>query len=95
MPRKDRREGVKRVPYNVPDEIDLRLQQEDIDKHMKSLNEDGTFIPKKAAAMLRSGIRQVWMKAPNKLAFLLMNREPDYDENTKSRWKFKCNICIA
>lgn len=91
--KKDRRGGVKRELYNVPDDIDLKLLQEDLEGFQKKLDEEGKLLPKHAGTMLRSAIRQVWMRAPNKLAFLLERQEPDYDPKTRRRWKYKCEMC--
>lgn len=91
--RKDRRGGVKRNKHNIPDSIDLKLLQEDLEKFKSKLDSEGRLTDKAAATMLRSAIRQVWMRAPNKLAFLLERQIPDVDVNTRRRWKFKCEMC--
>lgn len=74
--------------------------QKDIDKYLSKLEEfkkkcedDGKPKPKVLLSMLRSIIRQVWMKAPNKLAFLLSMRKVDLDPNTKTKWLYTCKIC--
>ena len=77
------RRTTKRNPYNIPDEQDLELLRGDLEGFQKKLDEEGRLLPKHAGTMLRSAIRQVWMRAPNKLAFLLERQVPDTDPNNR------------
>lgn len=87
------RRTTKRDPYNIPDEQDLELLRGDLEGFQKKLDEEGRLLPKHAGTMLRSAIRQVWMRAPNKLAFLLERQVPDTDPNNRRLWKYQCEMC--
>ena len=43
--------------------------------------------------LIRSAIREKWMYAPNKLAYLDMKTVPDYSPNTRRRFKIQCEGC--
>lgn len=93
---KDKRNGVVREVYNVPDQIDIDLVQQQFDKFTKSLDEDGK--PKLTSenalkGMIRSAVRKKWMFSNTKLAFIQSKSIPDYDTNTRRRFKIQCNIC--
>jgi hypothetical protein len=77
----------------VPSAEDLAKKRSALEDHQKHLDEAGKLTEKKLTSMLRSAIRQVWMKAPNKLAKLEMERIADMDPNTRTKWLFKCAIC--
>ena len=75
--------------------------KKDIAKYLAKLeefkskcDEEGKPKPKVLLSMLRSIIRQVWMKAPNKLAFLLEKREVDTNPSTLTKWLYTCRICL-
>lgn len=94
--RKDSRNGVKREKYNVPDELDLQLKQEKVDKLSKTLTEDKKAKPLTDAqikGLFRDSVRRKWMYAPVKLSFLESQAVPDYDPNTRTRFKWRCEIC--
>ncbi len=94
--RKDPRNGVKREKYNVPDELDLQLKQEKVDKLSKTLTEDKKAKPLTDAqikGLFRDSVRKKWMYAPVKLSFLESQAIPDYDPNTRTRFKWQCNQC--
>jgi hypothetical protein len=77
----------------VPSKKDLALKKGKLEGHLKLLQSDGTMSEKRLVAMIRGAIRQVWMKAPNKLAKLEMERVPDMNPKTRTKWLFPCAIC--
>lgn len=90
---KSKREGA----YNIPNEAEIRKHKAELVKFMKHLDEDG-FIVKKMTlsqkmSLIRGAIREKWMYAPNKLAYLNMNTVPDLDPNTRRRFKVRCESC--
>lgn len=94
--RNDPRNGVKREKYNVPDEIDLQLKQEKVDKLSKTLVEGNKAKPLTDAqikGLFRDSVRKKWMYAPVKLSFLESQAIPDYDPNTRTRFRWRCNEC--
>jgi len=46
-----------------------------------------------AKGLMRDAVRKKWMHCPTKLAFLLMNRIPDMDNSTRTKWLQRCNKC--
>jgi len=94
--KKDKRNGVKRGRYNVPDKIDLELLREKIDSLSKTLDENGRAKPlteKALMGLIRSAVRKKWMSCNSKLAVLESCKEPDYDVNSRSRFRIKCKMC--
>ena len=94
--KKDKRNGVKRTRYNVPDKIDLALLREKIDSLSKTLDENGRAKPlteKALMGLIRSAVRKKWMSCNSKLAVLEACKEPDYDVNSRSRFRIKCKMC--
>jgi len=95
--RKDPRKGVKRESYNVPDELDIQLLNNKIEKFKKSLNPDGS--PKKGVTvndikrMVRKVVREEWMRCDTKLAFLNSQKIPDTNPSTRTRFRIPCNHC--
>lgn len=85
------------APNNIADDFEREKHQKELDKFLKQLNEDGT--PAKPATdsqimgLLRGAIRERWMFAPNKLAYLYSNIVPDDDPTTRRRWKGTCERC--
>lgn len=77
----------------IPSKEDIRKKKEALEKHLKKLDEEGKIKEGTGISMLKSSIRQVWMRAPNKLAVLEQARIPDTDPTTKTKWLFKCAIC--
>ena len=93
---KDKRKGVPRARYNVPDEIDLELLQEKVNTLSKNLDENGRPKPlteKQFMNIIRSAVREKWMKCNSKLAVLEACKEPDYDVNSRSRFRIQCRMC--
>ena len=77
----------------VPLKQDIDKKKEALASHLKKLDPEGRIKEKPAVASLRSAIRQVWMRAPNKLAVLEQARVPDMNPDTRTKWLFKCAIC--
>ena len=78
----------------IASKADIAKYLAKLEEYKKKCDDDGKPKPKVLLAMLRSIIRQVWMKAPNKLAFLLAQREVDTNTATKTKWLYTCRICF-
>lgn len=95
-PRPDKRKGEKRDSYNVPDDLDLQLLAQSLEKLSKGLDAEGRAKPineQYLKNLFRSAVRKKWMSCNVKLHFLESGLEPDYDQNTRRRFKIQCNIC--
>lgn len=95
--KKDKRGGIKREVYNVPDQIDIDIKHQDYLKHSKGLDENGRPKPlteNQLKALIRSAVRKKWMFAPQKLAFIESRREPNLDPNSRTLWHWKCDMCL-
>jgi hypothetical protein len=85
------------APHNIADEFEREKHKKDLEGFLKKLNEDGT--PKKPLtesqimSILRGAIREKWMYAANKLAYLNKAIVPDDDPKTRRRWKAQCEHC--
>jgi len=83
--------------HNIADDFEREKHKKELEKFLKQLNEDGT--PKKPLtdsqimSIVRGAIREKWMYAPNKLAYLNQHIIPDDDPNTRQRWKVQCEYC--
>lgn len=77
----------------VPTKAEIDKKAKDLEAHMKKLTPDGRIKETIAMSQVRSAIRQVWMRAPNKLAVLEEARVPDMNPATRTKWLFKCAIC--
>lgn len=81
----------------TPNEAEKAKVKKKLDGFLKKLNADGS--PKRpmddnlAKALMRDAVRKKWMYSATKLAFLLMNRIPDMDNSTRTKWLQQCNIC--
>lgn len=81
----------------TPSEAEKAKVKKKLDGFLKKLNADGS--PKRsmddnlAKGLMRDAVRKKWMYSPTKLAFLLLNRIPDMDNSTRTKWLQKCNIC--
>lgn len=93
----DKREGIKRKSYNIPDEVDIKLLQNKLQGLMKKLNLDGSpakgITEAKIKQLIRNAVREEWMKCDTKLAFIASSKVPDTDPNTRRRFKLQCNCC--
>lgn len=79
----------------IPSKADIAGKKLKLAGYLKLLGKDGKMPEKRLVSMIRGAIRQVWMKAPNKLAFLEQQRIADMNPNTRTKWLFKCNICTG
>jgi hypothetical protein len=77
----------------TPTKKEIEKKASDLEGHMKFLTPDGRMKEGKAMSMVKSSIRQTWMRAPNKLAVLEMARTPDMNPATRTKWLFKCAAC--
>lgn len=103
LPRVDKRNGAKREKSNIPDELDIILQNEKINKLIATLLEDGrrkdakgNFKPvteNELKQLIRSAVRKRWMAHPTKLSFMEMGKVPDLDPKSRTRFRIQCNIC--
>ena len=81
----------------TPSKIEIDKVQKKLDGFLKKLNPDGS--PKRpmddnlAKGLMRKAVRDTWLYAPTKLAFLLQSRVPDLDDSTRRKWKYLCAIC--
>ncbi len=81
----------------VPSQVEQDKVKKKLEGFMKKLNPDGS--PKRpmddnlAKGLMRDAVRKKWMHCPTKLAFLLMNRIPDMDNSTRTKWLQRCNKC--
>lgn len=77
----------------TPTKSEIAKKAKDLECHMKKLTPDGRIKETTAMSQVRLAIRQVWMRAPNKLAVLEKARTPDMNPTTRTKWLFKCAIC--
>lgn len=81
----------------TPSQVEIDKVRIKLNGFLKKLNTDGS--PKRpmddnlAKQLMRDAVRKKWMFCPTKLAFLLMNRIPDMDDSTRTKWLQECNIC--
>lgn len=77
----------------VPTQADIKKREDKLKEFMKKLNEDGSPQEKHVVAVVRSAIRQAWMKSDVKLAYLYSKTIPDMDDSTRTKWLVRCEIC--
>ena len=77
----------------VPSQADIKKREDKLKEFMKKLNEDGSPQEKHVVSVVRSAIRQAWMKSDVKLAYLYSKTIPDMDDSTRTKWLVKCEIC--
>lgn len=77
----------------VPSSADIKKREDKLKEFMKKLNEDGSPQEKYVVSVVRSAIRQAWMKSDVKLAYLYSKTIPDMDDNTRTKWLVRCEIC--
>ena len=81
----------------VPSEAEKAKVKKKLDGFLKKLNPDGS--PKRpmddnlAKGLMRDSVRKKWLYSPTKLSFLLLNRIPDMDNSTRTKWLQRCAIC--
>lgn len=77
----------------IPSQADIKKREDKLKEFMKKLNEDGSPQEKHVVAVVRSAIRQAWMKSDVKLAYLYSKTIPDMDDTTRTKWLVPCEIC--
>jgi len=77
----------------VPSAFDLKKRAEKHAQFKKRIAEDGRPIEKQVISVVRSAIRQAWMKSDVKLAFMYSKTIPDMDDSTRTKWLYECEIC--
>jgi hypothetical protein len=77
----------------VPSQFDIKKREEKLQQFKKKLNEDGSPQEKHVVSVVRSAIRQAWMKSDVKLAYLYSKTIPDMDDTTRTKWLVPCEIC--
>lgn len=77
----------------IPSEIDIKKREAKLKQFLKRLDKDGKPQEKHVLSVVRSAIRQAWMKSDVKLAYLYMNTIPDMDDSTRTKWLVKCEMC--
>lgn len=77
----------------VPSQADIKKREDKLKEFMKKLNEDGSPKEKHVVSVVRSAIRQAWMKSDVKLAYLYSKTIPDMDDSTRTKWLVPCEIC--
>ena len=77
----------------APSQADIKKREDKLKEFMKKLNEDGSPQEKHVVSVVRSAIRQAWMKSDVKLAYLYSKTIPDMDDSTRTKWLVRCEIC--
>jgi hypothetical protein len=78
----------------IPSQADIEKRQANLAKFLKQIDPVTGKAPEKTMVqVVRSAIRQAWMKSPTKLAYLYQHTEADMDNNTRTKWKVRCEIC--
>lgn len=77
----------------VPSQADIKKREDKLKEFMKKLKEDGSPQEKHVVSVVRSAIRQAWMKSDVKLAYLYSKTIPDMDDSTRTKWLVRCEIC--
>lgn len=77
----------------VPSKADIAKRNKKLDTWLKGLNEDGSMSEKKLCTLLRSSVRNVWMKHPVKLSYLYSKTYPDMNNATRTKWLVDCEVC--
>ena len=72
---------------------DIEKRKKKLDTWLKGLNEDGSMSEKKLCTLLRSSVRQVWMRHPVKLSYLYSKTYPDKNPSTRTKWLIDCEMC--
>mgnify|MGYP000318381085 CR=1 FL=1 len=72
---------------------DISKRKKKLDTWLRGLNEDGSMSEKKLCTLLRSSVRNVWMKHPVKLSYLYSKTYPDTNKNTRTKWLIDCEVC--
>tara|TARA_R110000851_G_scaffold63646_3_gene145470 strand:- start:417 stop:995 length:579 start_codon:yes stop_codon:yes gene_type:complete len=73
--------------------VDITKRKKKLDTWLRGLNEDGSMSEKKLCTLLRSSVRNVWMRHPVKLSYLYSKTYPDKDPSTRTKWLIDCEMC--
>lgn len=91
---KAKREGV----YNIPNDVEIAKLKKELNKHLAKLDENGLILKpltqSQLMTLVRTAIREKWAYCDVKMAYLLMGVEPDFDPNTRRRFKVQCESCL-
>lgn len=77
----------------VPSPADLQKRATKLAQFKKRIGPDGRPIEKQVISVVRSAIRQAWIKSDVKLAFMYSRTIPDMDDSTRTKWLYQCEIC--
>jgi hypothetical protein len=77
----------------VPSVTDLKKRSDKLKQFQKRIGPDGRPFENQVISVVRSAIRQAWMKSDVKLAFMYSKTIPDMDDSTRTKWLYKCEIC--
>lgn len=77
----------------IPSKADIAKREQKLQSFLKRLDDNGVSSEKYVVSVVRSAIRQAWMKSDVKLAYLYMSTIPDMDDSTRTKWKVRCEIC--
>ena len=72
---------------------DIEKRKKKLDTWLRGLNEDGSMSEKKLCTLLRSSVRNVWMRHPVKLSYLYSKTYPDKNPATRTKWLIDCEMC--
>ncbi|ASU03311.1 homing endonuclease HNH [Pseudoalteromonas phage J2-1] len=77
----------------VPSKADISKRKKKLETWLKGLEEDGSMSEKKLCTLLRSAVRNVWMRHPVKLSYLYSKTYPDMNNATRTKWLIDCEHC--
>ena len=80
----------------IPSKKDLKKREENLKKFKAKLIDGHRSQPitdKAITSLIRSAVRQIWMRCPVKLAFLYSKSLPDKNPDTRRKFKYQCEKC--
>ncbi len=78
----------------TPSTADIKKRETTLAGFLKQIDPvTGKAKEKQAIQVVRSAIRQAWMKSPTKLAYLYSKTIPDMDDSTRTKWLVECECC--
>ncbi len=77
----------------VATKAEIAKRKKKLGTWLKGLNEDGSMSEKKLCTLLRSSVRQVWLRHPVKLSYLYSKTYPDTNPITRTKWLIDCEMC--
>lgn len=72
---------------------DIEKRKKKLDTWLRGLNEDGSMSEKKLCTLLRSSVRNVWLRHPVKLSYIYSKSYPDKNPTTRTKWLIDCEMC--